>query len=120
MYSGLLNVLYSEARDVFKAYIGNDSAKRIITLKNIDSLDTLSNNSDILLYYNVLQNSTPLLLVERMSRKEARKVHAKREVRKMKHSLHNYVANYKVSDDKKFVDIIVMKGNVYENLMADS
>lgn len=118
MYSDLVNTPYSQARVKFPQYVGADSAKRIISLKNTPDIDSYSSESDLVLFYSVIEDSTPLLIVERLQRKLIRLHKLKKYIKKLQRELEDYNATVQISADRKFIDIVLLKKNVYERLMV--
>ncbi len=78
MYSNIINVKFSEVREKFPGFQGIDKVKRIFTLANVEGLDTFADSSDVIVFYNVMEDSTPILVIERVENKagQARKAKA--------------------------------------------
>lgn len=120
MYSKILNVKYSEIRERFVKFDAVDIGKRIITLSNLEYLDTVSNDSDIVVYYNVMGDTTPIMLVERLDASTVQERKVKALVGQFNSENGEYVAALrKVKKDKgmgSYLDVTVVRRRVYENL----
>jgi len=116
MYDVIMDTTYSKAREKYEQFVDTDSAKRIIAIKNSASISSLSDTSDIIIYYSVIEDSTPLLAVERMDKSEVKMWRVRRVVKKVNRENQHYKAAWSISDDKKYVDIIVVKRSIYESL----
>lgn len=120
MYSKILNVKYSEIRERFVKFDAVDIGKRIITLSNLEYLDTVSNDSDIVVYYNVMGDTTPIMLVERLDASTVQERKVKVLVGQFNSENGEYVATLrKVKKDKgmgSYLDVTVVRRRVYENL----
>lgn len=122
MYSNILNVKFSEIRKKFVKFDSVDAGKRIITLTNLEGLDTVSNDSDIIVYYNVMENTTPVMLVERVSTVTVQEKQVRAMAELFNQENKEYVASVKrVKKTKKagdYLDILVVRRRVYENLQS--
>lgn len=117
MYSNILNVKYSEIRKQFKKFDTVDIEKRVLTLTNLPYLDTVSEDSDVIVYYNVMGNTTPIMLVERIPYTKGLEREARRRLREFSEKNSEYVAKVRLGEKRsKWFDIIVVRGTVYESL----
>lgn len=116
MYSDILGATYSQVSHRFQQFVSTDVFKRVITLRNTDNIDSYSNDSDIVIYYSVIKDASPLLVVERLEKYECKFSAVKRFVKKLNKELIGYIANYQISKNKQYIDIILVKDNLYENL----
>lgn len=116
MYKNILSSSYTQIRQKYQKFESINSVRKIITFKNDETLDSYSRLSDVVVYYDVISDSTPLLLVERLQRCDVRMFHLKMVVRKLNKELIGYVASVEQSDDNTFVDIVVVKSNIYNSL----
>lgn len=117
MYKNILDSSYTQVRSKFSQFESINSIRKVITFKNDNSLDTFSKLSDIIVYYDVISDSTPLLLVERIKRTDVNIFLMKIAVKKLNKLLDGYVASIKKSSDKIFVDIVVVKSNIYNSIV---
>lgn len=114
-YQEILKLTYSEVRARFPHIEGSSHTRKVITMKNTPELPTFVDGSDIVVYYDVI-NESPLLLVERIPKDKVKRWGLKRKVKKISIQLEGYVATVTTSKDKMFYDINVIKTNIYENL----
>lgn len=119
MYNEILKLTYTEAIRAFPQFESVNSMRKVITFKNDSSLDTYSSKSDIIVYYDIVSDSTPLLLIERLQKKGVNSFTLNKAMSKLNKSLHGYVAVTQVSDDKQFVDIVVVKDNIYKSITEE-
>lgn len=116
MYKDVLNLSYSQCREVYPQFVSIDKANKVIAMKNGNDIDSISNESDILVYYDIIVDSKPLMLVERISCKDKSVGEVEQIVEKERVFIPNYHFNITVSEDKCFVDVVLMDRNVYERL----
>lgn len=121
MYSDILYLSYTQVRKKFPEFESISSIRKVITFKNSNELDTYANDSDIIAYYDVVEDSTPLLLVERQLKSKVKTSKIKRAVKEFnKNNAAVYIASFNMSNNKKYVDITVVKRNIYESLAGVS
>lgn len=124
MYSNILNVKFSEIREKFRKFDSVDVGKRIITLTNLEELDTVSDDSDIIVYYNVMGNTTPVMLVERIMVSSIKEKQIGEYVETFNRENGEYVASIKKTKlgskpTESYLDILVVRKRVYENLQNE-
>lgn len=121
MYSNILNVKFSEIREKFKKFDSLDVGKRIITLTNMKELDTVSDDSDVIVYYNVMGDTTPVMLIERIKMSSIKEKQLRKDIETFNKESGEYIANIiRVKKESKqaedYLDILVVRERVYENL----
>ena len=124
MYSNILNVKFSEIREKFRKFDSVDVGKRIITLTNLEELDTVSDDSDIIVYYNVMGDTTPVMLVERIMVSSIKEKQIGEYVETFNRENGEYVASIKKTKlgskpTESYLDILVVRKRVYENLQNE-
>lgn len=112
LFKEIFNLTYSEARERYPEFETKSKTRKAITMKNGVNIDSVSNNSDILVYYDMLQDSAPLLLVERIPKSEAGWWKMRKVVKYINDDIDGYKASMQKSSDKKYVDLIVIKENI--------
>jgi hypothetical protein len=90
----------------------------MIAMLNGNTLNTYSNNSDILVYFDIINPDRPLLVVERVDDSEFESVEAlKKFIDDVNNEVEEYVASYNIVEDKNYVDITLVRNNVYDAIM---
>lgn len=118
MYRDLLTMSYEEAREREDLQFTVNTTRKIITFTNTPELNCYGESSDVMVYYDVINNGPPLLVVERISKCECKYRRLKREVCKIKKQVEScgYVINVSASPTGGYYDIILVNKNVYANL----
>ena len=119
MYSKILKLTYTEAVKAFPQFESVNSIRKVITFKNDSSLSTYSSKSDVIVYYDIVSDSAPLLLIERLKRSDVKLFSLNKAVKKLNKLLSDHVAVTRVSDDKMYVDIVVVKNNIYKSVTEE-
>jgi len=117
MYSNIINVRFSEVREKFPGFHGLDKAKRIFTLMNVGGLDTFEDNSDVIVFYNVMEDSTPILVIERVENKAGQVKKAKDAVMKFNKAVTGYIAEVQpVKKTDPYFDIKVVRRSLHDQI----
>lgn len=117
MYDGILNCNYKELREKYPMPNSFSNGRKAVSLKNAEDIDSFSNKSDILVYYDLVDESTPLMIVERVPDEEFSSVEElEAMVDRLNNEISGYVVRYSVAEDKEFVDITLVKKNIYDAL----
>lgn len=116
MYSTILETPYSKAREKFTRFDGVDSVRHILTVKSAYvSRDAISEDSDIIIYYSMVNDTTPLVVIERMRKEEAKRLMIKKVVKSLKKEIKGYMVNIS-TEHNDYVDVVLVKNNIYECL----
>lgn len=109
MYEDILNCSYVELRDKYSEK-GHTNAQKIITLKNDGSLGTLFKDSEVLVYFDAVDGNQSLLMVERVNVDELDSIDEfENRLTEFNQQSEQFEANYNVSEDESYVDVIVMR-----------
>lgn len=114
-YKEILKLSYTEAKTRYPQSEGSSHTQKVIVFKNTPELPTFAEGSDIIIYYDMI-NETPLLLVERIPKGKVKRWGLRKKVKKISMQLDNYVAVVNTSKDKMYYDINVIKTNIYASL----
>ncbi|MCI9050337.1 MAG: hypothetical protein HFI05_00195 [Lachnospiraceae bacterium] len=117
MYKDILCLSYTQVRKKFPEFESINSVRKVVTFKNTYELDTYANDSDIIAYYDVIGDSTPLLLIERQLKSKVRISKIKLIIKRFNKENKEYIASFHISNNKKYIDITIVKRNIYESLM---
>jgi hypothetical protein len=94
-----------------------DRARKAVAFTEGNTLDTFSDNSDVLLYYDCLKPDRPLMVVERLTDEEAVSAEALESfIDGLNIMYDDYVFYYNVLTDKEYVDVTAVRRNVYDVL----
>lgn len=94
-----------------------DRARKAVSFTSGNTLDTFSDNSDVLLYYDCLKPDILLMSVERLTDDEAVSSEALDNfVAGLNIMYPDYVFYYNVLADKEYVDVTAVRRNVYDVL----
>ena len=63
MFDSILNASYEEARQRFSKFLFVDTLQRRISVKGDGISDSLSKDSDIIIYYSLVGDNKPLLIL---------------------------------------------------------
>ena len=117
MYKDILCLSYTQVMKKFPEFESINSVRKVVTFKNTYELDTYANDSDIIAYYDVIGDSTPLLLIERQLKSKVRISKIKLIIKRFNKENKEYIASFHISNNKKYIDITIVKRNIYESLM---
>ena len=109
MYKEILKLYYADAHKKFTDSKSHSSIANVITLNNKEDIDSFSNDSQIIIYYDVISGE-PLTLIERIDADSVNMLEAKGKVEVFNRESVNYVAE--ISESAEFVDIIVVHKNL--------
>lgn len=115
-YQELVQLNFTDASRRFQKIESISQTRRVIATKSTEELPTYMVGSDLVLYYDVLSDSEPLLVVERIPRKTASVWKIKRLTKRWDKHIPNYVITVNKSQDGLFTDICLVKSNIYTNL----
>lgn len=115
-YQELVQLNFTDASRRFQKIESISQTRRVIATKSTEELPTYMVGSDLVLYYDVLSDSEPLLVVERIPRKTASVWKIKRSTKRWDKHIPNYVITVNKSQDGLFTDICLVKSNIYTNL----
>ena len=116
-FKKILSLTYSEARAQYPVAGNVCAARRIITFRNDTNVDSLSSESDVVVYYDVVTESTPLLLVERIKRSEMTFEEVLKYTRQIQEELDDYVIQAVECSNIDYIDIVIVKKNIVENIL---
>lgn len=113
----MLSLTYSQAVEEYPA-TGISTARKAITIRNTESVESISNGSDIIVYYDLVSDSTPLLLVERINVTEIDLDDLHQQARQLDDALEGYVVQVVDCDNPDYYDVVVVKRNIYASVMG--
>lgn len=121
MYKGILEMSMSSLLQREDLTYEINRLKGIITFRATSDLDAFSDKSNVIVYYSVLEDSKPLLLVERIPVNVMSIKALKRRVRRCSEdsSMLNYMITIDKSEDKDYIDVVFIVKNVYTNLTGE-
>lgn len=94
-----------------------DRTRKALAYTEGNTLDSLSDNSDLLLYYDCVQPTVPLMVVERLSDEEVVSTEVLEHFAEALNRLYSdYVFYYNILEDKEYVDFSAVRRNVYDVL----
>lgn len=118
MYEEIITRTYDELREAYPEAASVFPESKMIAMLNGNTLNTYSNNSDILVYFDIINPDRPLLVVERVDDSEFESVEAlKKFIDNVNNEVEEYVASYNIVEDKNYVDITLVRNNVYDAMM---
>ena len=117
MYQDILNMTYNQCRETYPNFKSISRAKKMISMKNDSSIDSYSDDSDIIVMYDMVDDSKPLVLDERLDAKGYRLSEVRAHIGKVERELEDYCAVVVLSDDKKFIDIVLTLKSIYQALL---
>ena len=119
MYEQILIKRYKEAVDEFGQYGQVDSLRRTITFHDCKEIESLSDNSDVIVWFDgIAANPKPLLLVERIPAEECNIENITEMVIEFNEDSISYAAVVKEREDVGFVDVTIVCDSVYEAIAA--
>ena len=116
MYEKLLSLTYKECREMFPEYESISNSRKVVALVNNGNLDSYAKNSDIVIYYDIVTDSSPLVLVERLDSISHKFVDVKKVLDKESKSIKGYSVTVSKSSDNRFIDVVLTMRNIYEAL----
>lgn len=126
MYNEVLSYTYLEAREVYPQFTSMSKERKIVSMKNEGLIDSFTNDSDIIVYYDMIEDSPPLLLIERLCLKESgickgffNRGKLQWKVRKFHKEITDYYISLEKSKLGNYLDIIVVKKNIIDNIQEE-
>ncbi len=122
MYEKILTTIFSDFRKVFPE-AGVNYTTKICTLHNCDRAGIVQVESDIIVFYDCLEDSTPLLVIERIDDEALEDLGdidgLEALIKDIEKELDGYVIAYNIVENKEYVDVTIVKNNVYNVLKDD-
>lgn len=115
-FKKLLSMSFNTVLEQYDDVIQVDSARHIVNIKGSYMNDSFSDDSMVVVFYNIIGDEKPLLVIERVKAKQWRKLTFRKRVRETKNSIKG---EYVVSIGKTkrgFVDIILTKRSIYDRM----
>ena len=117
MYKEIVESSYDELRSKYPKFESISREQKIIAMYNSNNLDTYSNNSDIVVYYDCTEPTKPLLIVERVADDEIESLESLNEfIKRAQADVPGYHVFYNIVEDKEYFDITIVKCNIYDSL----
>lgn len=118
IYGDIINSSYDELREKFPRFQSLSPEQKVVAMYNGNDIESYSNNSDIIVYYDILNADRPLLVVERVPDSEFESAEQLEEfVEETNKLIEDYVVAYDVVEDKEYVDISLTRNRLYENII---
>lgn len=118
IYGDIINSSYDELREKFPRFQSLSPEQKVVAMYNGNDIESYSNNSDIIVYYDILNADRPLLVVERVPDSEFESAEQLEEfVKETNELIEDYVVAYAVVEDKEYVDISLTRNRLYENII---
>lgn len=115
-FKKLLGMPFNSVAEEYEGVIQVDSMRHIINIKGISLNDSLSNNSDVIVFYDIVGDGQPLMVIERIDTKQWKSLALRKRVREMKEFVKEKFVVTVVRNKKGFVDITLIKRSVYDKL----
>lgn len=109
MFSEIIKLKYPELKEKYPDIKNSDNVSKVITMNNRKDIDSFSNKSDILLYYDVT-NDELLTLVERLEKSEADISELEKQVDEFNSQHVDYVASVKISEE--YIDLTIVHSSL--------
>ena len=117
MYDELLSVKFSVVRQKLNCLDSVDKVKRVFTISRVRGFETLSEDSDIILIYNVMGDTTPIILIERVAIYDGCLEMIKKKLEGFVNT--EYYAEIEDYECKRdFIDVVLIRRSLYESLHA--
>ena len=117
VYESLLSKNFSELANMLATAGKVDSIRRTITILSNAGLDTISQKSDTVIWFDRLDElSTLMLLVERIDLEESKLSiqDISKSIRTLNESDTPYYASVQESENENVVDVVVLVNNLYK------
>lgn len=115
-YKNLITRTFSEALEEYRGISGSNTPRKILTIKGEQDNDTLSNESDIIAYYDLAGDTCPLLVIERIPKRVFRREGLKLKLRKATEELSGKYVVLIDKTKKASIDVILVKESIYDEL----
>ena len=117
MYDKILGTKFSEARVKLGCFDSVDKVKRVFTLSNTGDFDTCFPDSDVIVIFNVMGDTTPIIVVERVRYSESALKEAYAALERFNND--DYYAEVEdYAGLRDFVDIVLIRRRLYDCLQA--
>lgn len=120
MYGKLLQLTFDESRNEMIEAVISSNTRRLVATFDSGKLDleTISKSSDVIVLYDILDKK-PLMLIERIPISKISLEECKDKISNSTVAM-TYTASVNITDDKDYVDVIVVRRDAYEALSEDS
>ena len=109
MFSEIVNYKYSEVKRNYHNIKIMDNVSKVITMNNCDDIDSYSNQSDILIYFDVVTEEL-LTIVERLEKTTVNMSELQGKVDEFNSQHVNYVAS--INENEEYVDLTVIHNSL--------
>lgn len=118
IYGDIINSSYDELREKFPRFQSLSPEQKVVAMYNGNDIESYSNNSDIIVHYDILNSDRPILVVERVPDSEFESAEQLEEfINETNKLIKDYVVAYDVVEDKEYVDISLTRNGLYENII---
>lgn len=115
-FNKLLKEKFSDVAEEYEGVVDVHTAQKIVVIKGKGTNDTISDSSDVLVYYDVVGDSRPLIVIERISGAEITRCKVKRAVRRLNRELRGrYTVTLKRAGNN-YYDVILVKTSIADAL----
>jgi len=101
---------------MFPDYESISNSRKVVALVNNGDLDSYAKDSDIVVYYDIVTDSNPLVLVERLDSVSYKFADVKKALDNERKVINGYSVTVTKSSDSRFIDIVLTMSNIYEAL----
>ena len=109
MYEEILSTSYDDAKRRFSDNKDNSNVAKIITLNNKGQIGAYSNDSEVLVFYDVISGE-PLTLVERLDKVDVILSDLNRKIEDFNSNTEDYVAS--IQESGEYYDVTVVHRNL--------
>lgn len=119
LFNQLVSLTYNEARETYPEFEDLNRVERTIVMHNSAKIDSMSNNSDIIVYYDIVENSKPLLIIERIPQAEYSLKALKMKIKQINESISGYKVVLSTKKSKGYYDVLVVAQSIYSSICED-
>ena len=121
VYEGILDKTYKELVDDESITTQSDPVRRIIIFPNSETLPTIFDDSDVIAFFDMVDDTAlPLLLIERVDKEGADAEALKECIRSINNTDgFGYTVEAHVKADSKYIDIVALREDLWVTLTAD-
>lgn len=113
VYNRLLKTTFMEMTTEYDGVTSVNFSRRVVNVNGLEENDTLGTKSEVIIFYDLLGDASPLLLIERISTDDVPYRVAKKFVKNFRDVKDYRAVIYKVSNSE--YDVIVVKDSIVED-----
>lgn len=121
VYKDILDKSFVEIQEVYSQFVEINSIRRVIVLSNNPNLHSIFDNSDVVVYFDMIdETALPLLLVERVEAADVDKDALLELVRSINNDeSFGYTFDLRVRGDNRYIDIVALRSDIWDRLVGD-